>query len=773
MGTVMVERGSWNCSILVAVLLCVLLPISSLPLGSEGASYTSEPLIVEGNDGFAGAGFSGSGTAEEPYLLSEMNVNAFQKLSGIVVSNTTAHFRIVGCTVHDAYSPDRDPLNMSASGSGILLINVTNAIIDDLTGESNVRGVTVVGSRNVTINGSRFIDNIEAGVHVVNCLDGSVKVTNSTFRVGTMDDGVLLEGSSSVQVTDNVIEGGRNGIAVRAKGLGLGGHLLAGNALSGQSENGVLLGGTSLGAGDLVLNNTVCGAAGTGVNVHFGTSGKVYGNSISGCSCGVRVDWSDNEVIGNVLSNNTNGVVLGSGADRNLIDGNLVQDGTVGVLVSPSQGNLVLNNTIMRMDTVSGAGVHLWTGEVRDARIEGNGVSFCTVGIRASSFSPDISGLRVWNNTVIGSLRNGTYLLNTIGSSLLGNSFLSGGGSGVYLGPGCRDIVLKGNEASFNGGAGLYVRDADECAISENMFISNALEGVYLESGSGNAMHGNALLFNRDSGRQYSELRPQAFCGEGGNNWSSGTGNLWADWLSPDDNDDGIVDLPYELAGGYQDPFPLTSIPGLDIPVDITPPEVIGHSPQGRDAEQGEAISVTFSEDMNASSVIVMVENSTRSGIWDDRTFILDLELEFETDYQVVVTGEDLSGNALEQFGWTFRTEDRNAGVAGRVINENGQPLSGVLVTVGEQEALTNVNGSFIMTLSPGDHALNMSKAGYLDRMVMVHVEPGGDMVLEDSVMETVAEGNGLYTDDVVYAALALLAVTAVAAVALLLKRRR
>jgi len=56
-------------------------------------------------------------------------------------------------------------------------------------------------------------------------------------------------------------------------------------------------------------------------------------------------------------------------------------------------------------------------------------------------------------------------------------------------------------------------------------------------------------------------------------------------------------------------------------------------------------------------------------------------------------------------------------------------------VTVGEQEALTNVNGSFSLILSPGGYILNMSRHGYLGKMVMVHLEPGGDLVLGNSVL--------------------------------------
>lgn len=770
----MVERGSRVLVIIIMVLTSVLLTFPALAPDVEGATYRSDPITVEGDDGFHDAGFTGSGTAGDPYVLSDLNLNASLELYGIRISNTTAHFRIVGCTVHDSYSPDRDPLNISASGSGILLINVTNGAIEDYLGDFNVRGVTVVSSSNVTINGSRFNNNLEAGVHLVDCLD-DVKVTNSTFTVGTGDDGVLIERCNSLKVIGNIVTGGENGIVVRAGGSGLGGHLLKDNQLTGQSEVGISLGGSSTTSGDQVLNNTVRGSGASGVSVSFGTLEKVSGNDISGCLQGIEVDWTENEISDNVLSNNTRGIIVGTNADMNLISRNQVRDGAFGVLIGPSQGNQVLSNVIMSMNqSDSAVGIYLGIGEVKDTLVEGNEMIGCNVGIRAATISgQEISGLSAANNTVSGSFKEGAYLLYTVDSEIINNSFSSGGGNGIYLGAGCHGLLLQGNEVSYNDGAGVYLRETDDCVVEGNVLLSNLQEGIYLEAGSGNVIHGNALIFNKDSGRQYSSLRPQAFCGEAGNNWSLGTGNLWADWLSPDENDDGIVDLPYDLSGGYQDPFPLTSISGLEIPVDITPPEVISYSPQGLDAEQGSSIVVTFSEDMNASSVVVLVNDVQSNGTWDDRTFTLDLALEFESDYQVEVTGQDLSGNAMEQFDWTFRTEDRDAQITGRVIDENAQPISGVLLKVGEQETLTNADGRFSLVLSPGIHIINFSADGYLDQQNLITVEDGGDADLGNITLERAPSDSGTLNDLVFYAGLVMIGLLLATAAFIIWRRRR
>lgn len=774
MDRVMADRGSRVLVVVVMVLTSVLLTFPAIAPGVEGATYRSDPISVEGNGGFAAAGFTGSGTPGDPYVLSDLNLNASFELYGIRISNTTAHFRIVGCTVHDSYSPSRDPLNISASGSGILLINVTNAVIEDYLGDFNVRGVTVVGSSNVTIDDSLFNNNLEAGVHLVDCLE-DVEVTNSSFAVGTGDDGVLIERCRSVKVIGNTMTGGDNGIVVRAGGYGLGGHLLEDNLLTGQSETGISLGGSSISSGDRVLNNTVRGAGSSGVRISFGTSEKVSGNDISGCAQGIEVGWTENEVSDNILSNNTRGIVVGVDADRNLISRNQIRDGAFGVLINPSQGNQVLSNVIIRMNrSDSAVGVYLGIGEVRDALIEGNEISGCNVGIRAATISgQEITGLNISSNSISGSVKEGAYILYTVGSELMNNSFSSGGGNGVYLGAGCHDLLLEGNDISDNGGAGLYIRGTGYSVVKGNVMLGNSQEGIYLEAGSGNVIHGNALVFNKDSGRQYSSLRPQAHCGAAGNNWSLGTGNLWADWLSPDVNDDGIVDEPYDLSGGFQDPFPLTSIPGLVIPVDITLPEVIAYAPQGLDAEQGAPVTITFSEDMNTSSVMVTINDIQMSGAWNDRTFELDVQLEFETDYSVRVNGRDPAGNNMTEFSWTFRTEGPNATVSGRVVDDGGDPLEGVRVVLGTVEVVTGDDGLFSLDIAPGNYSFEFWKDDHTARPMSIQVLPGEDQDVGEVEMVYSKEGGISLTSPYVVIILLALAILVVSGSVVVYLRRR
>jgi hypothetical protein len=69
---------------------------------------------------------------------------------------------------------------------------------------------------------------------------------------------------------------------------------------------------------------------------------------------------------------------------------------------------------------------------------------------------------------------------------------------------------------------------SDEWNLSENNFLENGIHGVYTNQ-----------LGVFGVGHQFSH-------------------NYWSDWTAPDGNDDQIVDIPYAIGPGYEDPNPHT-----------------------------------------------------------------------------------------------------------------------------------------------------------------------------------------------------------------------
>lgn len=97
--------------------------------------------------------------------------------------------------------------------------------------------------------------------------------------------------------------------------------------------------------------------------------------------------------------------------------------------------------------------------------------------------------------------------------------------------------------------------------------------------------------------------------------------------------------------------------------VDITPPSVIGTTPDDEDTDVAvdiPVIEIEFDEPMNEASVDVDLDGISFSESWDGNTLVITplQDLDYDTEYTVTITdAEDLAGNALGTYTFTFTTE--------------------------------------------------------------------------------------------------------------------
>jgi len=80
----------------------------------------------------------------------------------------------------------------------------------------------------------------------------------------------------------------------------------------------------------------------------------------------------------------------------------------------------------------------------------------------------------------------------------------------------------------------------------------------------------NIFYHNNGTGDTYDPLLVQAY-DDGTNNWwnsTEGYGNFWSDWTTPDNDFNGIVDIPYNISGssGAKDYYPQTIAPIIPEP---------------------------------------------------------------------------------------------------------------------------------------------------------------------------------------------------------------
>ena len=159
------------------------------------------------------------------------------------------------------------------------------------------------------------------------------------------------------------------------------------------------------------------------------------------------------------------------------------------------------------------------------------------------------------NNCVSNSI-NGLMISGLATGNLTRNEFVNNDAAGIQA-SGMVLSNISSNEISFNGQQGIiFVSDCHFNGISLNTFEDNTLEGLKIQTSSGNRIHNNTFIDNNGAGTIYDEDHAQAFDAYGTNYWNSSThGNYWSDWLAPDDNLDGIVDEPYEI-GPFNPPIP-------------------------------------------------------------------------------------------------------------------------------------------------------------------------------------------------------------------------
>ncbi len=142
-------------------------------------AYTSHsPIRINSNSDFTSDNgvVSGSGTKDDPYIISGWDIDAHGAGTAIYIGNTTAYFVVKNCNLHNTsyHSSDYE------EGSGIMLYNVINGIIIDDTIYDNYDNSIYLDSS----SDNEILDNI---IH-----------SNSY-------DGIDAEHSSSNTITNNSI----------------------------------------------------------------------------------------------------------------------------------------------------------------------------------------------------------------------------------------------------------------------------------------------------------------------------------------------------------------------------------------------------------------------------------------------------------------------------------------------------------------------------------------------------------------------------------------
>jgi hypothetical protein len=294
-------------------------------------------ILIELNGANAGAGADGLSISPGDSLVRGLKISGFS-FSGIVLQDGGGN-RVEGNIITGNSSRG---VNIIAGSSNNVIGGVTPDARNVISSNGS-QGVRILVSANANLVQGNFIGVNAAG----------------TGAAGNVNEGIFLNSSNNVigGVTPgarNVISGSLNASGLSMTGPGATGNVVQGNFIGTDASGAVALGNKQEGILiDLsAAGNTIGGTSGAGGNVISGNgqngivmgfTSAVNGNQIQGNFIGTRADGVS------PLGNGQDGISLVSGSNNSIGDlaGNVIAfNADAGVIVSAGTGNLILSNSI-------------------------------------------------------------------------------------------------------------------------------------------------------------------------------------------------------------------------------------------------------------------------------------------------------------------------------------------------------------------------------------------------------------------------------------------
>ncbi|HNU35275.1 MAG TPA: NosD domain-containing protein, partial [Methanomassiliicoccales archaeon] len=268
-----------------------------------------------------------------------------------------------------------------------------------------------------------------------------------------------------------------------------------------------------------IENNTITGASWTGIAVIMASEHNlVANNTISNCYQGINLyaQGNDNIVRDNHITGREIGILADYGNRNHIIENN-ISSASHGIEIRDSTGNLVDKNEMTNNI------FHLFLRRASENKVVNNTCRFGSTGL-------EMYDAPCYDNTIDGNLFEG------------GSNF------GILIAPASSGVHQNNR-------------------FTNNTFLEAHSQGVYILSGgnSGNEFLNNAFIGCNEGATQAADFSYNIW-----NNSSSG--NYWHDHRSPDDNDDGIVDIAYTIQSNMAlyDQYPLTSTLRVTSPVNMS-----------------------------------------------------------------------------------------------------------------------------------------------------------------------------------------------------------
>lgn len=450
---------------------------------------------------------------ESPQSFSALALGAhiFSVQATDAAGNTDATPALLSWTI----APPLPPITVSC---GQVLV-ASGRVVNDLS-ECPADGL-VIGASDITLDlDGRTIDGVGQGAGIRN--DGFDSVTIQNGVVQQFGIGVLLnEGAALNRVAGMTLQA-HTVAAVQLVNAddGSNGNTISANTVLGNEEGIVLSDNTSHA---LIERNHITYSAGSGIYLLHGSHNHMENNTIliAGDKAVLLVGSAHNSLVGNTITGSSDSsIVLEAESSFNTLDSNVLSDGgDAGIDIEDSQGNVLVANTVHNM---SDAGIVLDTA---------------------------------------------------INNSVLAND-LRGNAGGITLN-GSSGNLIRSNNASYNGGAGIALEGASLTnSITLNIAGHNGADGILLEAEAppDNPLPGNLIAYNTADGNQGNGVAA-ARTGSTLTGNSARANGAWGIYAA-----EGTINGGGNIAYGNvesQQCFQFTCSNGSSPPPDTTPPETV------------------------------------------------------------------------------------------------------------------------------------------------------------------------------------------------------
>ena len=324
---------------------------------------THAPIRIDSNSDFDAAhGVSaGNGTASSPWIIENWDINGTGYGYCIYVGNTTDHFTLRECNLHEASGFDDYPYYPDC---GLMLYNVINATVTDITSSlNNEDGICLYYSDNNVIE-NNDITSSSCGIFTFVAVNNTISNNNMSANywgiylyrsqrntiawnlcsLSPAYHGIMLHTSNS-----NILQGNTcynnalNGIYVYQSHL----NTIESNDCHGNSYHGISL---SSSQDNMVCNNTNQRNFYQGIGLWLSPENTIRGNicTWNGNNGIYLSDSHQNMVAGNNCSNNINyhGISMVS-STFNIFENNICNNNYYeGFYVWSSDANTFANNTV-------------------------------------------------------------------------------------------------------------------------------------------------------------------------------------------------------------------------------------------------------------------------------------------------------------------------------------------------------------------------------------------------------------------------------------------